>query len=158
MTTQVLDKTVVTPPQGVAIGLQLPANEKAIKLACLRSSAQGPLLLETSSMPYSLCPGLESADLETQPLFDLFERRYGLYPVRTAQTLEATTANEYEIDLFGMEQGAVVILLVGLTYTTDDRPIEYFKSIYRGDRFKFEFESYRGTRMEAAFDAPSAAW
>jgi GntR family transcriptional regulator len=156
MTTQVLEQTVATPPQGAATGLQLPPSEKAIKLARLRSGAQGPLLLEMSYIPYSLCPGLESANLETQPLFDLFERRYELYPVRTAQTLEATTANEYEIDLFGMEQGAVVILLVGMTYTADDRPIEYFKSIYRGDRFKFQFESYRGTRTETALDAPSA--
>ncbi len=156
MTTRVLEQTLVTPPRSVAIGLQLPSGERTIKLARLRMSGKVPLLLETSYIPHSLCPGLESADLETQSLFDLFEGQYGLYPVRTDQTLEATMANEYEIELFDVDQGAVVILLVGMTYIADDRPIEYFKSIYRGDRFRFQFESYRGTRMQPAFDAPSA--
>jgi GntR family transcriptional regulator len=154
LTTRVLEQAVVMPPRSVAMGLQLPAGEKTIKLARLRLSAQVPLLLETSYIPYSLCPGLESADFETQALFDLFEGQFGLYPVRTAQTLEATTANEYEIELFGVQQGAVVILLEGMTFTSEDLPVEYFKSIYRGDRFKFQFESYRGTRAETIVDVP----
>jgi GntR family transcriptional regulator len=71
------------------------------------------------------------------------ESRYNLRLKRTRQTLEATIANEYESALFGIEPGTPMILVEGVTYLDEERPAEYFKAIYRGDRFKFELESHR---------------
>jgi hypothetical protein len=42
-----------------------------------------------------------------------------------------------------------MILLEGVTFTDQNQPVEYFKTIYRGDRFKFVLESQRSMTYEA---------
>jgi GntR family transcriptional regulator len=79
----------------------------------------------------------------TQSLYTLLEQSYGLRLGRSRQTLEAITANEYEAGLFAVEAGTPMILLEGVTYSDQERPVEFFKAVYRGDRFKFVLESHR---------------
>ncbi len=140
---RVLEQLLIPAPTAVATGLQLPTGAMVVKIARMRLSQATPLLLESVFLPAERCPGLESIDLRGQSLYRLLEERYGLYPVRTEQTLEATLANEYEARLFDLARGVPMILLEGVTYGESDQPIEYFKAIYRGDRFKFALESRR---------------
>lgn len=140
---QVLEQAVVTAPPSIAHRLGLSTLKSVVKLVRLRSSGNVPLLLETSFLPAELCPGLESEDLEQNSLYVLLEMRYGLQLKRALQTLEAATANEYECELFQIQPGTPMLLLEGVTYTVDNRSVEYFKAVYRGDRLKFEVESHR---------------
>ena len=142
-TSRVLEQAVVVPPAHVAAALGMAAGHTAVKVARLRLNSSLPLLLETSFIPTTLCPGLEMIDLEKRSLYAVLEREFGLAPTRTRQTLEATIANDYEVSIFGLPAGSPMILLEGVTYVGDDNPIEHFKAIYRGDRFKFELESHR---------------
>ena len=158
-TSRVLEQAIVMPSLQVATGLNLASDETAIKIVRLRLSGEIPLLLETIFIPTTLCPGLEDEDLAAKSLYTLLEQRYGLHLNRTRQTLEVTTANDYERYLFGIELGAPMILLEGVTFLDQDRPVEYFKAIYRGDRFKFELESQRNV-VDEAHGAPrfSLVW
>ena len=81
--------------------------------------------------------------MATQSLYALLEQRYSLHLNRARQTLETTIANDYESRLFGVAPGMPMFLLEGVTCDERERPVEYFKAIYRGDRFKFAFESER---------------
>jgi DNA-binding GntR family transcriptional regulator len=74
----------------------------------------------------------------------VLEQRYGIHLREAAQTLEATVANSYEAMMFGVPAGAPMILLEGVTRDERSRPVEHYKAIYRGDRFKFAFASERG--------------
>ena len=147
---QVLEQAVVEPPLHVASALGLEPGETTVKIGRLRLSAGQPVLLETSHIPARLCPGLEAEELAERSLFALLEQTYHLRPQRSHQSLEATVANEYEAGLFGIELGAAMFLLEGANYLESGQPMEYFKAIYRGDRFKFELESYRNDSVELA--------
>jgi GntR family transcriptional regulator len=138
---RVIEQTLATPPQSVAAGLQLPSTAVVVKIARLRLSEGTPLLLETVFLPALLCPHLEFVDLTGQSLYELLAQKYGLRPVRATQTIEATLANAYEAELFGVAAGVPMLLLEGITYLSDGKPVEYFKAIYRGDRFKFAIEN-----------------
>jgi GntR family transcriptional regulator len=59
-------------------------------------------------------------------------------------------STDYESQLFGIEPGTAMILLEGVTFNNQERPIEYFKAVYRGDRFKFALESQRDASEEIA--------
>jgi GntR family transcriptional regulator len=154
VTSNVLEQSVVTAPQHVATELNLSPEGKAVKIVRLRQADQVPLLLETSFVPAALCPGLENEDLTDKSLYELMERRYGLYPKRARQTFEAEVASEYEQRLFGVEAGTAMILLEGVNYVDLDLPVEYFRAIYRGDRFKFAVESQRDGRVDEASGRP----
>jgi GntR family transcriptional regulator len=143
VSSRVLEQSVVVPSTHVAAGLNLRPGDTTIKIVRLRLSGELPLLLETSFVSSRLGAGLEQQDLMTQSLYYLLEQNYGLRLGRSRQTLEAITANEYEANLFGLEPLSPMILLEGVTYSDQERPVEFFKAVYRGDRFKFVLESYR---------------
>ena len=149
-TSKVLEQGVVVPPFSVITGLNLKAHETTVKIVRLRLSQNVPLLLETTYVPTALCPGLELENLATQSLYVILERQYELRLTRASQTFEATKANEYESNLFGIEPGTAMILLEGVTFDNQARPIEYFKALYRGDRFKYALESQRNGSLEIA--------
>jgi GntR family transcriptional regulator len=153
-TSQVLAQELLAPPPHVAAALRLKAEGVVVKIVRLRLSGPTPLLLETIFIPAALCPGLEQENLAVNSLYTLLEQQYGLQLERTRQTLEATVANEYESQLFGIETGTPMILLEGVTYGDQGRPVEYFKAVYRGDRFKFELESQRHAGL---YEAPGSS-
>jgi GntR family transcriptional regulator len=145
---QVLEQRCVTPPPRVADGLRLSPGGPVTEIVRLRLWDETPLLLETTYVPATLCPGLETEDLATQSLYAVMESRYSVRVVRSQQTLEATIANDFEAQLFSVALGTPMILLEGVTYDDRGRPAEYCKAVYRGDRFKFSFESERGVSSE----------
>ena len=151
---RVLDQAVVSPPQRVVAELQLQDGQPVIKIVRLRLSDEIPLLLETTFIPATLCPALEHEDMATQSLYAVLEQRCGLRLKRARQTLESTVTNDYESQLFGVAPSTAMILLEGVTYDEQERPAEYFKALYRGDRFKFSFESERSVWEYDASGAP----
>jgi GntR family transcriptional regulator len=100
-----------------------------------------PVLLETVHVPAQRFAGLERADLSRQSLYRLMREHYGVTIKGSSHTLEAVQANDYERHLFGVSAGTPLILLQGVTYDEADRPVEYFKAVYRGDRFKIQLDS-----------------
>jgi len=143
VSSRVLEQAVVLPPEGVASKLGLDANARTIKIVRLRLEQDTPLLLETIHIPAALCPRLEKQDLARNSLYALMENKYGIVLKRARQTFEATNANEFESQLFGIATHAPMLMSEGVTFSGSNSPVEYFKAVYRGDRFKFELESQR---------------
>jgi GntR family transcriptional regulator len=152
-TSRVLEQALVMPAQPAATALNLQSSERAVKVVRLRLLDDAPVLLEMSLLPSRLCPGLEHTDLEDRSLYSTIEQQYALSPRRARQSLEALVPDANERQLLGLSRGIGVIAVQGVTYTDGDVPIEYFRALYRGDRFRFEWESQR----HAALEAPAAA-
>jgi len=139
----VLEQRLIIPRKRIAEQLQMAPHEQVVSIVRLRQVDQTPLLLETSYIPAQLCPGLENADLAERSLYTLLETEYDLTVHRAVQTLEAATVSDYEQQLFQLAPGTAMLLLEGVTYNPKYRPFEYFKAVYRGDRFKFVLKSQR---------------
>ncbi len=120
----------------------------------LRLEGETPLLLETIHIPAALAPRLEKQDLARNSLYALLESKYDIVLKRARQTFEATTANEYESLLFGIETNAPMLMSEGVTFDERDEPVEHFKAVYRGDRFKFGLESQRNAWVNDLANAP----
>lgn len=144
VTSQVLEQEVVSASRQVAGHLQLADGGEVVKIVRLRRVNSVPLLLETSFVPLALCPGLENADLADQSLYALMASEYHIQLQRSSQSLEVTVVNEYEQQLLGVDARMCMLLLRGVTYARNEQPVEYFKALYRGDRFKFTVDSQLG--------------
>lgn len=138
---RVLEQVVVTPPAAISERLQMGASDTATKLVRLRLSDTTPLRLETVYVPTLVFPELVHEDLMTQSLYRLLFNRHNVQLNGSQQMLEAVPANEYETTLFGIEPCTSMILLEGVTYDLHDRPVEYYKAVFRGDRFKIQIDS-----------------
>lgn len=154
VTSRVLEQAIVTPNEGVAAKLGLGQSAKTVKIVRLRLEGGTPLLLETIHIPSALAPRVERHDLAGNSLYALLESKYGIVLKRARQAFEATTANEYESLLFGIELNSPMLLSEGVTFDESDAPVEYFKAVYRGDRFKFGLESQRHIRASDPAGAP----
>jgi GntR family transcriptional regulator len=150
VTSRVLEHEALIAPPQVAARLLIEPQAPVAKLVRLRLLDDTPLLLETSFVPLALCPGIEQEDMATQSLYGVLEQRYGLRLHRSRQTLEAVIADAFEAELFTIALAAPLFLLESVIVDELERPVEYAKTVYRGDRFKFAFESERSAVSDAA--------
>lgn len=142
VTSLVLEQELGEPSEAVRQGLKVSPGELVVRLVRLRSAWDTPLLLERSYLPATICPGLEELELANNSLYRILARNYGLTLVRSNQSLEASVASSYEAHLFGVPEGAPMVLLESVTYDVGDRPVEFCKALYRGDRFRFQAQSH----------------
>ncbi len=134
---RVLEAAVLPASPEQAAALRMMPNGEVIKLARLRLSEDMPLALETAYLPLVLCPNLLLHDFATESLYNVLESEYGLKLVSAEQTIEASLANAHEAETLEMALPAAVLRIERLTCTADGTPVEYVRSAYRGDRYKF---------------------
>jgi GntR family transcriptional regulator len=123
-------------PEKVYRALGLSGNDDLIRVRRLRTADEEPMCLETSYLPKNYVPWLLEEDLESGSLYQALESR-GIELVKAEEHLEATVVRETESELLTLPVGYPVLLIERTTYTEGDRPIEYVKSLYRGDRYRF---------------------
>jgi GntR family transcriptional regulator len=144
---QVLGQDLAVPPPDVVVALGLNGGQKVVSIQRLRIYKGTPLVLETNCFPASLCAGLEREDLTTRSLTSL-RKQYGLLSPHARHSMEATVATNVEAELLQIPAGAALLLTEGETYSGDSQPVEYFKVLYRGDRFRFEMRTDGGTELK----------
>jgi len=137
VSSRVLGQELVPSPPPVATALRIEAGAPVVRIQRLRSLNGTPMLLETSHFPEHLVTGLESTDLSHRSLYATLDLDYGVRLTHAQQSVEAIAANTAESALFGIDHGTPMLLLEGVAWTADNDPGEYFKAVYRGDRFKF---------------------
>jgi GntR family transcriptional regulator len=138
--TRVLHQKITACSEKVAKYLEIEAGEKVIDIQRLRFIEDQPIQLVTSYIPQTLCPLLVSADLENQSLYEFLEKETGIRIVRGHRYIEAVAANELEAKLLGIEKNAPLIMLDSISYSNDDKPVEFYHALHRGDRTRFEVE------------------
>ena len=141
--TRVLKQEVAPANSKVAAYLGLEPETEVIQIHRLRFVEGVPIILDTTYLPYALCPEILHADLSTRSLYSLLENQYGFVIARGRRTLEAVAANEYEAALLQVEEGDPLMLLDSVSYLEDGTPIEYFHGLHRSDRSRFEVELIR---------------
>ncbi len=129
-------------PAGVSVAghLNLPVAAPVYYVRRLRLINQEPVMLEQFTMPAQRFPDLEKHDLVNRSVYEIMETEYGVSVSRARQSLEPVIATEFEAEWLGIEQGAPLMLERRLSFDQEDRPVEYGKDLYRGDRFRFATE------------------
>lgn len=134
----------VVSDERVARKLGIDPGEEFVMLQRLRTADGKPMALETSYLRRRFCPGLEGHDFTDRSLYRILQEEYGLRLGRAEQAVEAKVAGEFEAELLGVKPGAPILSMERITYLDDGQtPIEYVRSIYRGDRYKLYVELKR---------------
>lgn len=125
--------------------LGLRRGEPVLYLKRLRLADGTPMALEINHLPMLRLPGLEELPEEVLEgsLYQLLAGRWGRRPTRATQTLEACRAGPEQASLLGVEPGAPLLRMTRLTLDQDGVPLEFVRSYYRGDRYRFQVELRR---------------
>ena len=140
--TQVLDFTVIEADQLIASKLQVEEGSKVYQIERLRLANQQPIAFEVFYMSEDLVPGL-TKEVAVHSIYRYVEDEIGLHITSGVQELEATTAHKREASALGIKTGAPVLYIQQITHLESQQPLEFVKSYYRADRYKYKVEMVR---------------
>lgn len=141
---KVVDMDVLSEDEELESKLGASPGEQFVKIQRVRTADGKPMALETSFLRRKFCPGIEEMDLNNRSLYKILEEQYQIFFSRAEQTLEPKLADEYEAQILGVDKGKPMLLMERTTFLEDSSTaIEYVRSVYRGDRYKFYIELTR---------------
>lgn len=116
--------------------LALDPGERVIRLTRLRLVDGLPAMVDIAAIPYRLCPDLMEADVSGS-LYALLRDVYGLPPLRSTDTLEATAATDELAAALEVPPGSPLTLMRRLALTHDGVPLELTEEYARPDRCRY---------------------
>lgn len=130
-----------TETAGARIGRRLALSpvEEVFTIRRLRMADEAPMAIETLYLPRALLPGLRRSDLEGRSFYDLL-RGNGVEIASGTETIEPTVTTAEEAAELGVPVHMPAFLFERITRDADGRPLEYVRSLYRGDRYRLELD------------------
>lgn len=120
--------------------LRLPDSENLIiEIERLRISDGDPLAIEKVILPYYMFKNMTRDVIEGKSLYDILRKKYKYKLKRAIQTVEPIKLNEGKAKLLNLENESLALLFTRTTFNENEVPIEYTTSIYRSDKYKYEF-------------------
>jgi GntR family transcriptional regulator len=116
--------------------LGLADNEQCYRISRLHESDGKPLSHQVSLIPCSVCPDLVLSDLSGS-IFQMLESRYGYTIRRAEQRLIAREATPQELALLQLAPRSYVFEVDRVSYSDNDRAVEYFVSVLDIVRYEF---------------------
>lgn len=120
--------------------LGVPLGETLHYIVRVRSIDGLPISLHRSYIPRYLCPALTGDNLEKEQLCTILQQEFGLKTAYVSETLESTLATNQEAKALEINPGFPLLLLEDINKTANGRIFEYTKVLFRGDKFKLNFE------------------
>lgn len=108
-------------------------GEPVHEIVRVRLADDRPMALEHTYYAQALFPGLLDHPLDGS-IYELLRSIYGETPVRAVEYLEPILAGPDEARALGIEEGAPLMYVERIAYDAADRPVEFGRDVYRGDR------------------------
>jgi GntR family transcriptional regulator len=143
---RVLNTEIVGASTMLANMLQIVVGAPVAFLRRLRLADGEPMAIQVSYLPLALCPNLFGHDLAHESLFAILTDFYGLHLVDGQRSVEAVLATEEEAALLNLTLPAALVVSEQITYLVGGAPIEFARSVYRGDRYRLRIEKETRTR------------
>ncbi|HEX3787692.1 MAG TPA: GntR family transcriptional regulator [Pseudonocardiaceae bacterium] len=123
------------PELSQLLGVRVGA--KVLRLHRLRLADGEPMALETTHLPTSRFRGLRRYVTAGGSLYQVLRERYGVEMGHAEETIETALASPDEAEQLGADVGLPMLLLSRHSFDTEGTPVEWVRSVYRGDRYKF---------------------
>jgi len=138
--TRLLHLKTFPATEEIAASLQIQPGEEVIEIARLRLADGKPMAIETRYLARAICPELLDEDLEHQSIHSLLIDKFNIPLVRAWHSIEARVLSGQEAGLLQVQDGTAGFLVERVTFTVNNRPVTWFRTIYRGDKYRFTAE------------------
>jgi GntR family transcriptional regulator len=120
----------------VRTALEIKPGQKVLQLRRVRYADGHPMGIECSSLPHQLCPDLLHTFDPSGSLYEKLAERYGIQMAVTDEVVEVGRATAADAKLLKIAPRSPVFLFTRTCYGENGKPLEFVKSVYRGDRYK----------------------
>lgn len=135
--TRLIDASRERASDEIAGRLALKPGAPTYRIERLRLVDGTPMALEASHLSAARFPGLITRLRREASLYALLTGHYAVEPVEAEETIETASAGPREAGLLEVDIGAPILVLGRHSFAADGAPIEYVRSWYRGDRYRF---------------------
>ncbi|MHB8073272.1 GntR family transcriptional regulator [Desulfosporosinus fructosivorans] len=131
---------ITCPAKGrVARQLGIEDGDSVYEIKRLRLADDEPMAIETAYVPICYLPNFTEEKVASGSLYEVMRER-GIEISHATQTLEASQAKVTEATILNIKNKASVLLIERTTCASGGQVVEFVKSVYRGDRYKFAID------------------
>lgn len=136
--TIVLEFEIVEATKYFADNLQVKLGEPLVKIKRLRLADSMPMMVERTYLPRKIFMLLTKEDVEGQPLYDVFQKKYALNIKLAEEEFYASIARNRDAALLDIKENSPVLNLIRTTYSDKNTVIEFTLSVARADQFHYK--------------------
>jgi GntR family transcriptional regulator len=149
---RLLAAELADPSAEIRQELRLGEKERAFLIERLLLADDEPLGLQTGFYPqryFGSGDGKIAPDsLSSASLYAALERMLDAPLWKAEETVKPAIANRKEVALLGITAGAPVLVVRRLSYLASGDPVESVKLVFRGDKYRYRVDLYRGQRSQ----------
>ena len=134
---KLVDVTLTEAEPEVAKRLDLPEGAPVVRIERVRYANDEPMAVETVYLDGRRFAGVGEQLSAGASLYSLLKEKYGVVPIEGEETIETVLAPPSASRLLGTDSSTPMLLLTRSSRDATGRPLEYVRSLYRGDRFRF---------------------
>lgn len=117
--------------------LDLPPSSSVLVISRLRLANGVPMAIEVAHFSYERFGRIADLINEDASVYELLDVEFGVRLDHAEETIESAVATPEDAELLRSEVGGPILLLSRNSYDADDNIVEFVRSRYRGDRFRF---------------------
>nr|PZM98471.1 MAG: GntR family transcriptional regulator [Thermocrispum agreste] len=117
--------------------LGMRRGETVLRVRRLRLADDEPMAVEITHLANFRYPGLRRYLRAGKSLYQTLRDRYQVELGHAEETIETALAGPDEAHALGADIGMPMLLLSRHSFDTHGTPVEWVRSVYRGDRYKF---------------------
>lgn len=153
---RVIRQVRVLTPKEVARALQT-RERTVLLLERVAVVNREPVALLQAFLSLKTYPKLLDASFEHASLYETLREEYGVVVTRAESVIEMSRASAEEADRLGVSTGEALLRVEGTAFAGSRVPVEYFRVVHRGDRVRFQVDSYRETDRLVRLMTPQTA-
>jgi GntR family transcriptional regulator len=136
-TSQLLDIGYITADDRLAELLDMKPGGRVLRIERLRLANSEPMAIEITHLSAKRFPALRRSLTKYSSLYTALAEVYDVRLAEAEETIETSLATPREAGLLGTDVGLPMLMLSRHSIDTTGEPVEWVRSVYRGDRYKF---------------------
>jgi GntR family transcriptional regulator len=139
---QLIHFEIIPATRQIAGQLLISEHGPVYEIIRIRMADNVPIALETNYISANLIKGLTD-QIVNKSLYAYIEDQLDLKIDSASQIIESSVASQSEAEYLKISKDAPVMLIQRNTFLKDNTPVEFVKSVYRADRYKFMIQMKR---------------
>lgn len=141
---ELLEFGTIEASKSTADRMGLASGDRVISMRRLRLADEVPMLVEHTYLPSRVFSGLTSDEVLSRSLYKIMAQDYHVEVRVAEEEFFASVARRDDAKLLGIAEGAPVLQLFRLTYSTHNQVVELTKGVARADQFRYKVSYYGG--------------
>lgn len=148
-TSRLLEIGYIAAGDDLAARLAIRPGGRVLRIERLRLANGEPMAIETTHLSVRRFPSLRRHLAKYSSLYAALSEVYDVHLAEAEETIETALATPREAGLLDVDVGLPMLLLSRHSFDADNTPVEWVRSVYRGDRYKFVARLKRPGRAES---------